>query len=154
MDVALRAGGPSGPLRRDSVAAIKIPPFSTAVDRETHCAPCYLSEACYLGRVTQYHSNHALEKRFRGNARSLQDAFFLEQDKILIEKLRAMKKMAENKQSLAEISASPTTSSSPASWSFEIAPKSWRRSPTVPLIDVAWADGTIDEQERGGARPR
>ncbi len=34
-------------------------------------------------------------------ASALEDAFFLEQDRVLIEKLRAMKRMAETKEALA-----------------------------------------------------
>ncbi|MBI5508032.1 MAG: TerB family tellurite resistance protein [Deltaproteobacteria bacterium] len=87
-------------------------------------------------------------KPLQSNARSLQDAFFLEQDKILIEKLRAMKKMAENKQSLAAISGITNDVILTRLVELGITPETVAALTTVPLIEVAWADGSIDDKER------
>lgn len=83
-----------------------------------------------------------------GRARHLEEAFFLEQDKILIERLRAMKKMAESKEALAAVSTITNDAVLARLVELDIKPEIVAALAAVPLVEVAWADGKIDPAER------
>lgn len=83
-----------------------------------------------------------------GSARRLEEAFFLEQDKILIERLRAMKKMAETKEALREVSTITNEAVLTRLVELDIKPEIVAALAAVPLVEVAWADGKIDPAER------
>lgn len=83
-----------------------------------------------------------------GRARHLEEAFFLEQDRILIERLRAMKTMAETKEALAAVSTITNDAVLARLVELEIKPEIVAALAAVPLVEVAWADGKIDSAER------
>jgi hypothetical protein len=81
-------------------------------------------------------------------ARLFEDAFFLEQDRVLIERLRAMRKMAETKESLAEVSGITNDAILSRLVDLDVRPESLAALAAVPLVEVAWADGEISPAER------
>jgi hypothetical protein len=81
-------------------------------------------------------------------ARLLEDTFFLEQDQILVDRLRAMKKMAETKESLAAVSGITNDVILSRLVALDVRPEILAALATVPLVEVAWADGEIEENER------
>jgi len=83
-----------------------------------------------------------------GASRRLEEAFFLEQDRILIERLRAMKKMAETKEALAAVSTITNDAILARLVELDIKPEIVAALAAVPLVEVAWADGKIDPAER------
>ncbi len=81
-------------------------------------------------------------------ARALEESFFLEQDKVLIEKLRALKRTAETKEALSAVSGIKSDAILTRLVQLEVKPELVAALATVPLVEVAWADGRIDEDER------
>lgn len=102
--------------------------------------PC--ASVPYMSRKTR------LTGTFINAAKALEDAFFLEQDKILLEKQREMKKMAETKESLAAVSGITNDAVLTRLVELNIKPETVAALSTVPLVEVAWADGKVDEDER------
>jgi hypothetical protein len=83
-----------------------------------------------------------------GASRILEDAYFLEQDTILRERLQAMKRLAETKEALASVSGITNEVVLQRLVELDVKPEIVAALATVPLIEVAWADGTIDPAER------
>lgn len=81
-------------------------------------------------------------------ARALEDAFFLEQDRVLIERLQAMKRMAETKDALAAASGITNDAVLSRLVQLDVKPEILAALVAVPLVEVAWVDGRIDEGER------
>lgn len=81
-------------------------------------------------------------------ARALEESFFLEQDKALIERLRAMKQMAKDKEALSQVSGIKNDAILARLVQLEVKPEIVAALATVPLVEVAWADGKIDDEER------
>jgi hypothetical protein len=78
----------------------------------------------------------------------LEDAFFLKEDQKLIEKYKQMKKMEETKQRLAEVSGIKDEALLKKLVELKIHAETVAAFALVPLIEVAWADGDVDENER------
>ncbi len=78
----------------------------------------------------------------------LEDAFFLKEDQKLIEQLRALKKMAETREVLKQISGIHNDAVLDKLVALEIHPEIIATLTLVPLIEVAWADGSIDAKEK------
>ena len=81
-------------------------------------------------------------------ARLLEDAFFLVQDSVLIERLRAMQKMEESKEALADVSGISNDAILSRLVELDVRPETVAALAAVPLIEVAWADGGVDPAER------
>jgi hypothetical protein len=81
-------------------------------------------------------------------SKPLEDAFFSSQDQKLIEELRALRKMKETRESLSRISGIKNEAVLDKLVSLNVRPETLASLCVVPLIEVAWADGTIDEKER------
>lgn len=84
----------------------------------------------------------------RTRAKTLEDLFFLEQDRILIQQLHRMEKMKETKESLAEVSGITNEDVLQKLVELDIRPDVIASLALVPLVEVAWADGEIDEKEK------
>lgn len=80
--------------------------------------------------------------------RNLEEAFFLKEDQLLIEKLATMKKMQETKQALAEVSGIKNDEVLAKLISLGVSTEVVASLAVIPLIEVAWADGHVDEKER------
>jgi hypothetical protein len=81
-------------------------------------------------------------------ARRLEDRFFLEQDRVLIEKHRELKKMEETRQALAAVSGITNQQVLQRLVDLNVQADTVASLAVVPLVEVAWADGRIDDQER------
>jgi hypothetical protein len=97
-----------------------------------------------MNRSTMDNVNSFQDKR----GKSLEDLFFLEQDKILIERLHRLEKMKETKEALAQVSGITDEDVLQKLVELDIRPEIVASLAMVPLIAVAWADGKIDEEEK------
>ena len=84
----------------------------------------------------------------RKSSRQLEDAFFLKEDKKLIEKYQQLKKMEETKQKLSELSGVKDEAILKRMIELNIRPETLTSLLMVPLVEVAWADGEVDEKEK------
>ncbi len=85
---------------------------------------------------------------FKAWGRPLEDAFFVQEDQILIQKLREMKKMEETKDALAQVSGIKNPQVLEKLVKLDVHPEIVASLAVVPLIEVAWADGDVDAKER------
>jgi hypothetical protein len=79
--------------------------------------------------------------------RTLEDLFFLEKDKKLIEDLHRIEKMKETKKVLTQVSGITNEDILQKLVDLNVRPEILASLALVPLIEVAWADGKIDEEE-------
>jgi hypothetical protein len=86
-------------------------------------------------------------KKFLIGSSELEDAFFLKQDKKLTEQLAAMKKMKETKANLKKVSGIENEAVLQKLIDLKIPPHIVASLSMIPLVEVAWADGTIGEKE-------
>jgi hypothetical protein len=80
--------------------------------------------------------------------RNLESAFFSSRDATLIEQLRLMEKMKESKHALRKVSNIKNEAVLEKLVSLDVRPETLVSLALVPLIEIAWADGTIDMKER------
>lgn len=86
---------------------------------------------------------------FSGNQRKpLEDAFFAKEDLKLIENLRLMRKMKETKETLSEISGIRNDLILQKLVELNVRPETLASLCLVPLVEVAWADGIVDDNEK------
>jgi len=77
----------------------------------------------------------------------LDDLFFLNEDKKLIEQLKIMKQMKETKENLAKVSGIKNELILEKLVALNVRPETLASLSLVPLVEVAWADGAVDERE-------
>jgi hypothetical protein len=82
------------------------------------------------------------------NAGHLEQAFFLNQEAILIENMRKLEKRKRTAQELSAISGIQNQHLIEKFLELEIEPKDLAAVSIVPLVVVAWADGNVDDKER------
>jgi len=82
------------------------------------------------------------------SGRVLEDIFFSKQDKILLDKLHQMEKMKETKKDLAQVSGITNDDILQKLVELNIRPEIVATLALVPLVEVAWADGKIEEKEK------
>lgn len=85
---------------------------------------------------------------FLSSSRALEDAFFLEQDRLLLARKAEMAKMAETKEALAAVSGIRNDDVLQALVKLNVRPETLAALSAVPLVEVVWADGHVDEEER------
>jgi len=85
-----------------------------------------------------------MEKRNR----SLEDMFFYEQDRRIIEQRKKLQKMNETKECLAKVSGIHDDAVLEKLVALDIRPETLATLIGIPLIEIAWADGEMDEKER------
>ena len=78
---------------------------------------------------------------------SLEDAFFFEQDRTLIERRTERRKMAESKEVLGTVSGITNEAILERLVNLNVHPETLAALALVPLIEVVWADGKVDEKE-------
>jgi hypothetical protein len=81
-------------------------------------------------------------------ARLLEDAFFLEEDRILKGRLQAMKQLEETKEALSSVSGITNDAVLARLVELNVKPETVAALAAVPLIEVAWADEKIEDAER------
>jgi hypothetical protein len=80
--------------------------------------------------------------------RSLEDMFFYEQDRRLIEQRKRLQRMKETKENLAIVSGIHDDAVLEKLVALDIRPETLATRIGIPLIEVAWADGRMDAKER------
>jgi hypothetical protein len=82
------------------------------------------------------------------DASTLEDLFFMHQDMILIDKLRELQEMQLSKENLAKVSGIKNDLVLKKLVDMGICPDILSALAAIPLIEIAWADGKVDEKER------
>lgn len=78
----------------------------------------------------------------------LEDSFFLKEDKLLIERLQALRKLEESRNALARASGIHDQKVLDRLVELGVRPESVAPLALVPILEVAWADGKLDDEER------
>jgi hypothetical protein len=89
-----------------------------------------------------------MDKKFNTGAFNLEREFFYKEDQKLIQKLREMKQMQETREALAQVSGINNETVLNRLVELQVRPETVAALALVPLIEVAWADGNLDEKER------
>jgi hypothetical protein len=90
----------------------------------------------------------ALDQGFPSSLSSgLENLFFLKEDQKLIEKLRTMKKINETKEELSKVSGIKNEKILQKLVDLKVRPETLASITLVPLVEVAWADGSVDDSE-------
>jgi len=82
------------------------------------------------------------------SGRELEDSFFLEEDRVLLERLKALRRMEENREALGRASGIRDPEVLKRLVELGVRPESVAPLALVPVVEVAWADGKIDDRER------
>jgi len=80
--------------------------------------------------------------------RSLEDMFFYEQDRRIIEQRKKLQQLKETKDNLAKVSGIQDDGLLEKLVALDIRPETIATLIGIPLIEVAWADGEMDDNER------
>lgn len=81
-------------------------------------------------------------------ARTLEDEFFAKKDALLIQKLRELERMERSRRALSDVSGIRDETALNHLVELGIHPDLLATLALVPLVEVAWADGRIQENER------
>lgn len=84
-----------------------------------------------------------------GMARILETVFFTESNSILDAQRKKLQRMEHTKKALSEISGITDQSILQKLAEIDISPEVMASLTLIPLVVVAWADGEVDEKERG-----
>jgi hypothetical protein len=79
---------------------------------------------------------------------SLEDAFFFEQDRTLVERQTDLRKMAESKEVLGTVSGITNDAILERLVNLKVRAETLAALALLPLIEVVWADGEVDDKER------
>ena len=79
---------------------------------------------------------------------TLEDMFFYEQDRRLIEQRAKLQQLKQTKANLAKVSGIQDDALLEKLIELEIGPETLATLIGIPLIEVAWADGAMDDKER------
>jgi hypothetical protein len=82
------------------------------------------------------------------SGRELENSFFLKQDLDLIERLKTLRRLEETRDALAEASGIRDQAVLQKLVELGVRPESVAPLALVPIVEVAWADGRVDEKER------
>lgn len=89
--------------------------------------------------------NYLLETR----GKSLEDAFFLERDRKLIQQMKELRKLEETKENLSKITGITNQHLLQKLVDLKVSAETAASLAIVPLVEVAWADGEVEEEEKG-----
>lgn len=85
---------------------------------------------------------------FITSGRSLEDAFFLSNDRQLLEHRAKLHKMQTTREALAEVSGIRDQDVLDQLVRLGVTPETLAAVAVVPLVEVAWANGHVDDKER------
>jgi hypothetical protein len=77
----------------------------------------------------------------------LDDLFFQKEDQKLIEQLKKIKKMEETKEALSKVSGIKNDKILEKLVKLNVRPETLASISLVPLVEIAWVDGTVDKKE-------
>lgn len=80
--------------------------------------------------------------------KALEESFFAKENARLIERLRQERKKQDARSGLAEISGIRDEAVLDKLCELGMEADTWAAISLVPLVEVAWADGSVDERER------
>ena len=89
-----------------------------------------------------------MDRFLEDRRKSLEEEFFFKENKKLLEKLRQMKQMEESKEALSEASGITNDALLEKLLELGIHAETVAALAVVPLVEVAWADGHLDEKEK------
>ncbi len=85
---------------------------------------------------------------FLTTGRSLEDKFFIEQDRQLIARRAELRKMAETRDALASVSGIKDPEVLELLVKLNVRPETLAAMTAIPLVEVVWADGEVDAREK------
>ncbi len=88
------------------------------------------------------------DKILRDREKALEESFFAKQNEKLLEAMRKKEEQARSQDELAKASGIADAEVLGKLVELEIGAETWAAVSLVPLVEVAWADGRIDEKER------
>lgn len=80
--------------------------------------------------------------------RSLEELFFRQRDAELIVQHKQLEQMKETREALTEVSGISNSKVLDRLIEFKVSPSILASLAILPLVEVAWADGNLDEKER------
>jgi hypothetical protein len=80
--------------------------------------------------------------------RNLEDAFFLKRDAELLARKRELARMQHTQKALSEVSGIKNATVLKRLADLDVEPQVLASLAVIPLVEVAWADGAIQEAER------
>ncbi len=89
-----------------------------------------------------------MKPELSGKRQTLEDMFFYEQDRRILEQRAKLLQMKQTKASLAKVSGIHDDALLEKLIELQIRPETLATLIGIPLIEVAWADGEMDEKER------
>lgn len=90
-----------------------------------------------------------VEKKFLADReKALEELFFEKENRKLIERLQAEEARAAHRQGLAELTGIGDESLLDRLVQLEIQPGTWAALALIPLVEVAWADGHVEKNEK------
>lgn len=90
-----------------------------------------------------------MDREFLGDRKkALEDSFFAKENQKLLDRMRAEQHKKEAKAGLAEVAGISDADVLEKLVSLGIEPDTWAALSLVPLVEVAWADGSLDPKER------
>lgn len=84
----------------------------------------------------------------RDRERALEESFFAKQNEKLREALRKREQAKATREELARVSGVADTEVLDKLVALGIGPETWAALSVVPLVEVAWANGKVDDKER------
>ncbi len=88
-----------------------------------------------------------MNNRFYENGVTLEEAFFRKRDAELIAQRGKLEKMKRTRAALEEVSGISNAAVLDKLIEMDISPEIFSSIAVVPLVEVAWADGMVDEKE-------
>jgi hypothetical protein len=85
---------------------------------------------------------------FADRRKALEEEFFRKADQRLVEQLRAKQEKTALRESLTQLGVSSSDSLVDALFDQSVTPQALAALTLVPLVLVAWADGSIDQKEK------
>ena len=80
--------------------------------------------------------------------KALEELFFEKQNRKLVEQLRAEREQTEAREGLAALTGIENDALIESLVGLELRPETWAALSLLPLVEVAWADGNVDDKER------
>jgi uncharacterized tellurite resistance protein B-like protein len=87
-------------------------------------------------------------KRLTQQARALENQFFYQENRELVVQQQALAKMERSRDALAEVSGITNPAVLDKLIELEVAPEMLATLAVLPLVQVAWADGRVQDKER------
>ena len=85
--------------------------------------------------------------------RALEESFFARQNNRLLEQLRSETAAAERLQQLATVSGIEDPATLQQLLAADIQPETFAAVSLIPIVQVAWSDGKLDDKERSWRQP-